>query len=386
MVQPIDSNFLRPIYNAVDIHIRKPEVNAAGAKEETNVTTDNGIYNAVSIDIDRPSVNTEPQKVYDYPEYDGVLTYDMVNQPKVELPSDMSAIYYSRVDVQPAEEEKDAEKVEEDTKEKVDVPAPNFTTLEAEKEEALEEKKTENIENDVSFHGTDNAQDVKRPEIVPGEEIKPDVDIAKVVSNLKSENFDTQALQMEEIARLSMASNDNAVNYIVRDVFSSLIDISKKDTSKLEAPSKEQVEVRKKLIADFLAIEKNPKSTEVPYKLSEEEVALAAKLSPMEEAERNKEYALYTMAVLAKVYVEEIKKETGKVVPMTDVPGMSAMVDAVKDNPNSGVKVAALDALSYVQQPEYKDELNTIYTLAQQDNNPQVVMSAKRAQAALNKN
>ena len=106
----------------------------------------------------------------------------------------------------------------------------------------------------------------------------------------------------------------------------------------------------------------------------------------MEEAERNKEYALYTMAVLAKVYIEEIKKETGNIVPMTDVPGMSAMVDAVKDNPNSGAKVAALDALTYIQQPEYKEELNTIYALAQQDSNPQVITSAKRAQMALNKN
>ena len=183
-----------------------------------------------------------------------------------------------------------------------------------------------------------------------------------------------------------MQNKDNAVNYIVRDVFSSLMDIANKDTTKLEPPTKEQVEIRKKLISDFIEIEKNPQAKDVPFKLSEDEVALAAKLSPMEQAERNKEYALYTMAILDKVYIEEIQKETGNVVPMTDVPGLSTIVDAVKNNPNSGVKAAAIDALAYVQRPEYKEELNTIYTLAQQDQNQQVVMTAKRAQETLNRN
>ena len=43
MVQPINSNINKPIYNAVKINISKPEVN----KGENSVVDDNGIYNAV---------------------------------------------------------------------------------------------------------------------------------------------------------------------------------------------------------------------------------------------------------------------------------------------------------------------------------------------------
>ena len=383
MIQPIDDSFMRPIYNAVDINIRKPEVNASGKKDDTSISMDNGIYNAVKINVDRPAVNTEPKKtIYDYPLYDGIINYNMLPS-KVELPAEMSAVYYSNTEVIPAKEEnKDADQIT--------VPEPNYTTLEAEKENisGTEEKKTENLENntDVSFHGAEGNNAIKKPEIIPGEEIKPDVNIAQVVANLKNADYDKQAIQIEEIARLSLEDKNNAMNYIVKDVFLSLMDIANNDTSKLEPPTKEQIDIRKKLITDFMEIEKNPQAKDVPFKLSEDEVALAAKLSPMEQAERNKEYALYTMAILDKVYIEEIKKETNNVVPMTDVPGLSTIVDAVKNNPNLGVKVAAIDALNYIQRPEYKEELNTIYTLAQQDKNQQVVISARRAQEALNKN
>ena len=96
----------------------------------------------------------------------------------------------------------------------------------------------------------------------------------------------------------------------------------------------------------------------------------------MEQAERNKEYAIYTMAVLAKVYVDEVQKETGNVVPLTDIPGISATVDALRHSQNSGVKIAAIDALRYQQRAEYKDELKSIFTVAQTDKNPQVAQMA----------
>ena len=48
------------------------------------------------------------------------------------------------------------------------------------------------------------------------------------------------------------------------------------------------------------------------------------------------------MAILAKVYTDEVEKETGNIVPMTDIPGTSAMVDALRYNPNAGVKKAGI--------------------------------------------
>lgn len=42
-------------------------------------------------------------------------------------------------------------------------------------------------------------------------------------------------------------------------------------------------------------------------------------------------------------------------------------------------KNRAIDALRHIQRPEYKEELTTLYTLAQADSNPQVSMAAERA-------
>ena len=344
-------------YSAVKININNPQVNGSSNKP-AQVTTESGEYNAVNININNPSVNTEPKKIYDYPESKEIVTYDRANIQPVVLPK------------QPTQA--DSEKTT------IDIPKPNYTTVEAEKGVA------DNISNDVKVMEAET-KEIKKPEIIEGEDIKPEVDIPLVIKNLSSENYDTQAQQMEEIARISMDNPANAVPYIVRDVFSSLIDITKKDTSALAAPSEEQVNARKKIIANYIALEnaKTPQD-KLPYELTEKDIALANELSPMEQAERNKEYALYTMAILAKIYTDEVEKQTGNIVPMTDVPGTSAIVDSLRYNPNSGVKIAAIDALRHINRPEYKEEMTTLFTLAQADTNPMVKEAAGRAIERIN--
>ncbi len=401
MVQSFNYDVNRPNYNAVKINIKKPEVNAGNNK--ISYADDNGIYNAVDIEIDNPTVNTNPRKVYDYPYSNELLTYNMLNCNP--LPVKFPVTYHTTNVILPAieneleidleaakfaenfQETKELTEIEEniDNEESapaeitVEVPQANYTTIEAEKAES----------NNITFQAaedkviTEDTIEIKRPEIIPGEEITPDVDIPLVISNLTSEDYDTQAQQMEEIARISLDNPENAVPYIVKEVFSGLIDISKKDSTNLAAPTPAQVDARKKLIANFLVIEsskqQNQKDIKLPFEVTEAEFALANELSPMEMAERNKEYALYTMAILAKVYTDEVEKHTENVVPLTDLPGSAAIVDALRYSPNAGVKIAAIDALRYIQRPEYTEELYTLYSLAQADPNPQVAMSASRA-------
>ena len=50
----------------------------------------------------------------------------------------------------------------------------------------------------------------------------------------------------------------------------------------------------------------------------------------------------------------------------------------------TGVKVAAIDALKYIQRPEYKEEMTTLFTLAGTDINPDVAYSAQRALMEIN--
>lgn len=356
MIQPMDNV---ANYSAVKININNPQVNVSNNKP-AQIATDSGEYSAVNINIDNPSVNTEPKKIYDYPESKEIVAYDMANIQPIALPTKPET----------------PSAVEPATATEVEVPAPNYTTVEAEK--------GDNIKDDVKVMEAET-KEVKKPEIIEGKEIKPEVDIPLVIDNLSSENYDTQAQQMEEIARISMDNPANAVPYIVREVFSSLIDITKKDTSALAAPNEEQVNARKKIMANYIALEntKTPQD-KLPYELTEKEIALANELSPMEQAERNKEYALYTMAILAKVYTDEVEKQTGNIVPMTDIPGTSAIVDALRYNPNSGVKIAAIDALRHISRPEYKEEMTTLFTLAQADTNPMVKEAAGRAIERIN--
>lgn len=397
MVQSFDYGAFRPNYNAVKINIKKPEINAGNGRN--TYIDDNGIYNAVNIEIDNPSINTEPKKVYDYPEAEVPVTYDMVN-PNIRLPQGFNVAYTTTNVILPKmeqevelgeneeepteseesegvnENEADVAPTEPEVNEEVDVPAPNYTTVEAEKAE-------DNITNDVKIMEAEvGTQEVKKPEIIPGEEIQPEIDIPLIISNLTSADYDTQAQQMEEIARIALDNKENAVPYIVREVFASLIEITKKDTANLAAPTDKQVEARKKLITNFIVMENaknNNKEAKLPYQLTEEDFAAANELSPMELAERNKEYALYTIAILAKVYTDEVEKQTGNIVPLTDLPGSAAIVDALRQNPNAGVKIAAIDALRHIYRPEYSEELNTLFELAQADSNPQVALAAQSA-------
>lgn len=365
MVQAIDFN--KPVYNAVNISIRKPEVNAGNKQETKEINNDSGIYNAVKIHIDNPKVNTEPQKVYDYPEADGIVTYEMLNVNPIALPAAQDE----------AEIKNNTEKVED-----TGVPAPNFTTLEAEKEDSAE-KKTLDVTSALSFRAAE--KEVKRPEIIPSEKILPPVDIALVSENLNSSNRDVQAQQIEEIVRTVLLDTENAKNYLVSDVFTGLINISSEDVTKLQPPTKQQMEARQKIIANIMAVEKDPKAVNnLPYKMSDDEISLATNLSPMELAERNKEYAITALGALAELFIEDYQAKEGKIVPITDAPGVSAIVNALRKDPDSGIKLAAIDALRHIQRPEYKEELSTLFTLAQTDPNPNVARAAALSLQGLN--
>ncbi len=345
MVQGIEKILDKPVYSAVNIKIRKPEVNAR-ENGKISATNDNGIYNAVKITIDNPSVNTEPKKVYDYPEAEEVVTYENANVKPVALPEGFPTgnAYENNAG-----------------KDEVVVPEPNYTTTEAEKSENTSSN------GDVTFHGTDKA--VKKPEIVPSEPIKPEVNIADTVAILSGNDYDKQAMEIAKIAYLSETKPEEAKPYIVRDVFNALINIVKKDTSNLEKPSQQQNEIRQKIIADIVAAQKKQP---IPYKITKEEQEIATALAPIEMAERNKEYALIAIASLAKNYINQVEKESGNVVPFTDIPGIAEITNTIRDSKNPEIRIAAIESLGHIYKPEYKDETITILNLAQKDKHPLV--------------
>lgn len=323
-VQPLDASNTN--YSAVKIR-----VNDARTYNFNDTNANNGVYNAADIEVNRPSV-------YTYPDAKELITYKMAQIAPVEVPKSLP------------------------------VPEPNVTTTEAEKE--------------LSFHGLNFKAAPQKPEIVPPVEIKPDVDVQAIEENLSSSDYDVQAQQLHDIVKAAGSKKDGAKDFVAPEIFESLINIIKKDPNGLEKPSQAQNEARQKLRENLIAVDKafaegvDPKEFKMPHDMTEEETQLALKLTPFEQVERNKTYALAVTALLAKAYADGVEAQTGNVVPLTDLPGASAMVDVLRKENNPDVKMTALDSLRYIARPEYRDELVTIFLLAGQDKDRQVAQYA----------
>lgn len=321
-IQPLDTV---ANYNAVKVRINDPK-----AYVTDGIKSDSGIYNAVDMEVNRPQLEFQNSCIYDYPEAKSPVTYEMSGIAPVEVPKALP------------------------------VPEENLTTTEAEKE--------------LAFHGVNFKSAPKEIEITPPEDIKPDVDVTDIADVLLSDDFDAQALMLSDIVK-SASDKDKIKPYITTEVFGGLINMVQKDTSALAKPTEAQKEARIHLKENIAAIEKamkdgvDPKEFKFPYEMSDEDINFAITLTPFEQAERNKPYALVNIAILAKAYADGVEEQTGNVVPLTDLPGASTMVNVLKDNKNPDVKMAAIDGLTYISRPEYKDEILTILSLAAKDEN-----------------
>lgn len=198
--------------------------------------------------------------------------------------------------------------------------------------------------------------------------VEPAIDLNGFISRLANPDFEGQAAAMEEIADIVNKQPEKAPELVDKQVFKALNDIIAFDSSKVEGPSQKQIEIRQKLVNG--------------EKVSKEDEDLANAYSPKEMAERNKSYALFSIALLDKVYAQEVKKLSNDTVPLTDLPSAVNVVNQLKDNPNPMVRESAIEALSYIQDPEYKKDLTTLFTVAKNDQDASV---AKAAQSALDK-
>ena len=459
-VTPVSFRSVAANYNAVKIKVDEPKTAVPEGFKSTE--NDNGIYNGVDIEVNRPMVDIKRASEYEYPKYDGIVTYDMIKpaegEPKaieninvstndkvsdnvtfnglkdapVEEKADDAKVAFKGEEMpaeektdeakiafkgeeMPAEEKADEAKIafkgeempteekadeakiafkgeEMPTEEKADEAKIAFKGEEMPAEEKADEAKiafkgeempTEELNPEVSFKGQK-----KNINVIPSVEIKPEIDIKDFVSKLSEGNYDEQAIKMAEIIQ-SATSSDKLDNFVTKDVFLSLMEIAQKDTSKLAKPTIQQEEIRNKIYINEMTKQvakengENPDNIKLPYSLSDNEIKLAKDFSEYELAERNKEYALITMAILAKQYSNDIEKAAGDIVPLTDLPGASVMVETLRNSDNVSVKVAAIDSLMYVYRPDYKNEFSSLFKLVASDKNPVVAQYAALAYQAI---
>lgn len=342
-------------------------------------------YNAVKIDVHNPSVNTPGvgQSVVNVPQY-ATPTMPYYNYPQAQLydyPQAPQQPYYmpaqtivpsmptAPVQQQPAAQ-LPAPQIPAAAPQ-VEVPAPQVvvpqTTI-----------SQQNINTPVAPAAQAPAAEAPaapsapaQVEVVPSTPVAPQVDLNGFVAKLTNPDYDAQAVAMEDIANMVKNDPQKATELLDVKVMDALTNIINADSSKLAGPTAEQIAAREKLLSN--------------QKISEEETKLASTITPLEQAERNKSYAMFTSAILQKLYADEVAKLTNNTVPITELPGAVTIVEQLKNNPNPMVRTSALEALSYIQNPAYKKDLETLFTIAKNDQDKGVQEAATLALDKLNK-
>lgn len=205
----------------------------------------------------------------------------------------------------------------------------------------------------------------KKVDVQDPETITPKTDINAFINKLINPDYEQQANAMESIADLAQNNPKQATEFLDVKIIDSLLGIMDKDSTKLAGPTAKQLQIREKIMGG--------------KSVTPAETAEANKITPMELAERNKQYAIYTVAILQKLYGSEVEKLSNSVVPLTELPGSAGVVEQIKKNPNPMVRAAGIDALSYIQRPEYKQDLTTIFTVAKKDKDTNVQKVAAKA-------
>lgn len=323
-----------PSYNAVKIDVHNPSVNAGGMTQQPQYATPT-----------MPLYNYPQAPMYQYPQAQQPAYYPPV-QPVVVPP----VVTQTPADVKPAE-----------------VPAPQVVEPAVVAQQPTEAPKAEAPKTEEAPKTTE----APKVEVAPSAPLEPQVDLNGFVAKLTNPDYDVQAAAMEDMANMVKNDPQKATELLDVKVMDALTNIVKADTSKLTGPTAEQLAAREKLLSN--------------QKMTDDEKKLASTITPLEQAERNKSYAMFTSAIMQKLYADEVAKLTNTTVPITELPGAVTIVEQLKNNPNPMVRTSALEALSYIQNPAYKKDLETLFTIAKNDQDKGVQEAATAALDKLSK-
>lgn len=338
----------QPNYNAVKIDVHNPMVNVPA--QQAPAQAPNSQYATPTM----PYYNYPQGQLYSYPQAQTQPYYmpPVINTPETQAPA--PTLVPPTVQ-QPAAQEVPVQEPKAET-----VPAPVVT-----EEPKTEEKKEEQPVAETTAKEEAPKTEAKPVEVVPPTPVTPQIDLNAFISKLTNSDYDVQATAMEDIANLADKDPKQATELLDTKVVDALTNIVNADTSKLEGPSEAQVAARQKANNN--------------EQMTDEEKKLATELSPKEAAERNKSFAMYAAATLQKLYGEEVQKLNNSTVPLTELPGAVTVVEQLKNNPNPTVRKSAIEALSYIQTPAYAKDLETIFSIAQKDQDENVQKAATEA-------
>ncbi len=213
--------------------------------------------------------------------------------------------------------------------------------------------------------------DAQQPAVAPqiDQAAAPDTSITpeSFAGKLKTDDLDAQKAAIEELAE-TVKNNETAGPVLLdTQLFDELVNIINKDTSNLEGPSQDVIDLRNKN----------------PEELTEEEKTKALTPTQLEKAEINKQYALYTIAYMQERLNNELEKRNGSALELKDLPCIDTVIDTAKSNPNPMLRIGALSSLAHIARPEYAADLKTIFDLAEADEDARVKETAIAAKQSI---
>ncbi len=197
----------------------------------------------------------------------------------------------------------------------------------------------------------------------------PTLDTKAMAAEVKSDNLETAGAAIEKIADIAQHNPQEAKQLLDQELMESLLGVIAKDTSNLQDATPKQLELRQQLLEGKT--------------LTPEETAEAQKISEKEMADRNKQYALFTVAILQDLLVKEFQAQNNVTPDIKDLPGMEQIVSTIKDNSSPMLRASGLAALAYNARPEYKPVMEEIFNLSKQDEDPNVRKVAEDGLAKL---
>ena len=310
-------------------------------------------YNAVKIDVNNAQVNApgyvQEQYSNSCPCPDCCPVYSYPEAPIYEVPE--KSVY------EPKKEEKNTETATK--KETPVIPPPVVVPAETPPNSVLPSK---NIDATPKAQETAEA---KKVEVIAPETVSPNVDINAFISKLNSSDFEVQSKAMASMINMVQTTPSKATQLLDVRIIDTLLNVVNKDTKTMEGPTAQQLQIRQNILSG--------------KPVTQEEMAEANKITPMEKAEFNKINAIATMVTLQNLYISEVQKMSNNVVPLTELPGAAGIVEQLKNNQNPMVRTASINALSLLQRPEYKNDLTTLFTVAKNDKDPNVQNAANKA-------
>lgn len=305
-----------PEYNAIKINIVDPKVNVPGVQQT-------------------PTVYSYPQsQIYSYPQaQQQVYPQQVYAQPPVQQ---QAQVIMPQPPVVP---------------QAVSVPAPqviNTQNVNTAPQSVIPQQAAPAQEAAVA-QAPAQVQAPEAPQ--PAPTTTPAVNVPAFTQRIKSDDIEDVGKAIEEVA--DIAQTRHAPELLDTDLMEALLGVIGKDSSTLEGPTERQKDLRMQVLEG--------------KQLSEADMAEANKITPLEMAERNKQYALFTTAILQNQLIDEYKKTNNVTPDIMALPGMEQITKTIKDNPNPMLRASGLAALAYNARPEYKPVMKEIFELSQQD-------------------